>query len=355
VSRPLLFAEVPCFYAAVEIARDPSLAGRPLLVGGDPRKRGLVQAASPEALAAGVVLEMPVAEALRHCPRAKVLRTDMARYRDVSRQLFACLRRSVERIEPFGLGAAYAELGARAEPEEELARALCAAVRAELSLPLRVGIAAGKFVARLAAEEAGAEGVRRIPPGTERQFLGPLPATRLEGVGRKTAALLAELGAHTIGQVAELGRERLEEALGAHGLRVHALACAEDDLRVRGGRHPQTVSREATIREESVDRVALREHLQGLARELEAELARLALRASRITLKLRYADAATQTRSQVLATPASGAAPVLDAALRLLGRTQAGSRPLRSLGIQLSRLAPAAEADRQLDLFPPER
>ncbi len=165
MTRTVLFAEVPSFYATVEIAQDPGLAGRPVIVGGDPRKRGLVQAASAEALAAGVVPEMPTLEALALCPTARLVRTDMALYREVSRRLMACLRRGFPHLEIFGLGGAYFDVTGSPEPPERIAEALRERVRAELSLPLRVGIASGKLLARLAAEEAGADGVARVEPG----------------------------------------------------------------------------------------------------------------------------------------------------------------------------------------------
>ncbi len=347
----MLFAEVPCFYAAVEIAQDPALAGRPVVVGGNPHKRGLVQSASPEALAAGVEPEMSVLEALRLCPRARALRTNVRLYREASRGLLACMRREAGRLEPFGLGAAYLEGPASGDPEE-LAERLRERVGAELGLPLRVGIATGKFLARLAAEEAGGSGVGSIPPGTEPAFLAPLPLTRLEGVGRKTAAALAELGARTIGDVAGLGRERLEEAFGTHGLRIFSLASARDDAPLRAARHPQSLTREVTVRGEACDRAVLAEHLADLVRDLATELRRQGLAAGQVALRLRYADQVTATRSHSLGAPTAAAGEIQAAAARLLDRTQAGSRPIRTLALQLSRLAPAGEADRQLDLFP---
>ncbi len=355
MSRAILYVEVPCFYAMVELANDPELANRPVIVGGDPRKRGLVQAASPEALEAGVEPEMPMLEALQLCPRARARRTDMALYREASRRLFACLRRGFERLESFGLGAAYFELGGAGEAPEAIAARLRAQVAEELGLRLRAGIASGKFVARLAAEESGPAGVHRVAAGGEAAFLSPLPVTRLEGVGRKTAATLVTLGAHTIGDVVALGRERLEDAFGTHGLRIFALANAADDAPVRAARHPQSLSREVTVRGEALDREVLEEHLQDLARHLEAELQQQGLCAARVALKVRYVDQSTHTPSQALSAPATAAAELQGVALRLLERTQAGSRPVRVLGIQLSKLAPAAETHRQLDLFSPPR
>lgn len=352
MSRTLLFAEVPSFYATVERADDPDLGDRPVLVGGDPRKRGLVQAASLDALAAGVTLEMTMLEALEVCPRARAVRTDMKRYREVSRRLFATLRRQLPRLEPFGLGGAYFDVSGVREPDA-LAAVLRERVREELALPLRVGIASSRFLARIAAERAGAEGVHRIAPGDEASFRAALPVTRLDGVGRKTAATLAEAGARTIGDVIAMGRERLEALFGAHGLRIHETARGVGEAPVRAAAHAKSLSRESAVRGEAVDLGVLSDLLQNLARGLEEELALQGLSAGRITLKVRYADQQRITRSATLPTPTTAAAQIQRAAADLLTRTQAGSRPLRGVGIQLARLAPAQESDRQLTLFPP--
>jgi DNA polymerase-4 len=351
MSRTVLFAEVPCFYAAVERSDDPTLIGRPIIIGGNPRKRGLVQGASPEALAAGVSLDQPVIDALQHCPEARAIRTNMRRYREVSRQLQACLRRVFDQLEPFGLGAAYFDLtGSRNEPEE-IALRLQAMVDEELGLAVRAGIASGKLQARMAAEEAGWSGCLRVEPGQEAAFLGPLLVTRLEGVGEKTAASLAELGVTRIGELLEIGRERLQELLGTHGLRIHTHATGIDERPVRGASHPQSVSREVTV-EGSVDQAVLSDQLEELAQRLEAELRSQGLSTARITLKARFVDRSMTSRSQTLTSSIGSAAAIHQVALRLLDRTQAGERPVRGLGIQLARLQRDTEVDRQLDLFP---
>ena len=353
MARCVLYAEVPGFYAAVARADDPSLADRPVLVGGDPRKRGRVQAATDDALAAGVTLEMPMLEALRLCPRARAVRTDMARYREVSRRLFAVLREVEPKLEAFGLSACYADLGARPDAPEALAERALAAVDEALGLPLRVGLGDGKFLARLAAGEVpAARGILRVPEGGERAFLDPLPAERLDGVGRKTAAALAELGARTIADVLALGRDRLQTEFGPHGIRIHACAARELEEPVRAVRHPKSVSRESTLRGDPPDMAVFGELLAGLAQQLEEELARLGLAAGRVAVKVRFSDHGTTTRSATLPRPSAAAADLHAVAGRLLDRTQAGARPVRGLGIQLSLLAPAGEADRQLDLFP---
>jgi DNA polymerase-4 len=351
LSRAILFAEVPCFYAAVERSDDPALAERPIIIGGDPRKRGLVQAASPEAIAAGVTLDQPVLDALKLCPEARALRTNMHRYREVSRRLFVCLRSGFDRLEPFGLGAAYFDVTGTADSPEDIAAGLESIAADELGLPLRVGIASGKFLARLAAEEAGWSGFHRVEIGRETEFLDSFPVTRLEGVGEKTASTLAELGVFRIGQLTQIDRKSLQDALGTHGLRIHAYAAGQDDRPVRAASHSETLSREATV-EESLDLGALSSQLEELAQRLEVELRSQGLSAARVALKVRFADRATTTRSRTLDAPIASTSEIHQIAAQLLARTQAGSRPARGLGIQLGRLQRDTDTDRQLDLFP---
>jgi len=352
----LLYADVPAFYAEVERAANPGLGDRPVIVGGDPRKRGLVQSATPDAVAAGVAVGMTVIDALERCARARVLRTAMPRYREMDKRLRGCLARSALRLEPAGLGAAYLEaLDAQPTTLEALARSLREAVASELRLPLRVGAGPVKFIAKLAAEEAGEARFLCVAPSRVAAFLAPLPVARLPGVGPNTAARLAELGAATVGQLVALGRGPIERQLGNHGLAILAGALGHGDDRVRAASHPQTLSQETTLRESELDRGALAEQLRAIAERLERALALEGLVAQRLALKVRYADGERITRSRSLEQGIASAAELLEAGLDLLGRTQAGTRPLRLLGLAASGLARPGRDDRQLPLFPPER
>jgi DNA polymerase-4 len=347
-----MYVEVPAFYAEVERAHDPALAERAVIVGGDPRKRGLVQAGTPDAIAAGVRVGMPMLQALGLCPRARSVRTNMPRYREASARLRATLRLVVDRLEPAGLEAAYLDPSGVEAPVEELAGRLARLVRDELGLPLRVGIAPVKFLARLAAEEAGPEGMRGVPPEEVGRFLHPLPVERLPGVGPRTAQRLAELGARTAGEVLRLGKERLEAELGNHGLAILAYAEGRDPSRLRAAGHPRSVSQEFTFDAAQVDRGVLTERLQALAQSLEAALRRDSLAARRVLLKVRYADLQTTTRSQSVPRPLASAPEILVVASELLERTHAGVRPVRLLGLSLSALQRIRPRDeRQLDLF----
>lgn len=351
----VLYAEVPGFYAEVERRADPALASRPVIVGGDPRKGGLVQAATADARAAGVREKMPVLEALELCPHARALLTDLRRYRDAAAQLRACLRRGTERLEPAGLGAAYLAPPPRANAVAGLAAELCRSVRERLGLPLRVGAAPVKFVAKLAAEEAGDAGVRVVAPEQVKAFLAPLEVARLPGVGPNTQGRLAALGVRTVGDLAALAEGELEAALGQHGLAILAAARGEGDHVIRGASHPQTLSQESTLENEELDRRALAERLEQIAERLERALRLEGLAARRIALKVRYADhAETTTRSRTLPRTVRSAADLHRLGLELLGRTQAGVRPVRLLGLAAGGLVPEGRDERQLELFPTE-
>lgn len=350
----LLYAAVPDFYAEAERAASSALTSRPVIVGGNPRKRGLVQSATADARAAGVAVGMSVVEALEHCPEARALRTDMRRYREVASHLRACFRRFTDRVEPAGLEAAFLEPARSDQPVDALARALRERVGKELRLPLRVGIAPVKFLAKLAAEASGNEGVLRIETEDVADFLAPLPVTRLPGVGARTAAKLAELSVNTVGELAGLRRAVLEEHLGNHGLAILGYAQGRDETRLRAMPHPRSLSQELTLDADELDRAVIQERVLALAQRLESGLAVERLAAKRVTLKIRYADQEQTTRSCTLVRPVSTASDLARLASELLERTQAGMRPIRLLGLAVASLVRSRRDDRQLDLFSPQ-
>jgi DNA polymerase-4 len=346
----IVFVEVPGFYAEVERLRDASLRGQPVVVGGDPRKRGLVQSASREALAAGVEPGMSMQEALARCPAARPVKTDMAHYREVSGRLRACFRGEVEAVEPVALESAFIEVPPGGEDPEEIGVRLIARVAEILGLPLRVGIASAKFLARLAAEEAGPGGCFRVSPRRESEFLAPLSVARLPGVGPKTLGTLAQVGVRTVGELVELDRDALERELGNHGLRIRELALGRVDSTVRGHRHPHSLSREQTFHPPEVDVGELWECLQRLCQLLGEGLQEQGLCARRVGIKLRFDDQQATTRSRTVPTPVSTAGEIFPVTVGLLDRTQAGMRGVRLLGVNVAGLGPRP-ADRQLDLF----
>jgi len=346
----VLYAEVPHFYAEFERSSDPALADRPVVVGGDPRKRGLVQSATADALAVGVEVGMPVLEALQRC-HGVARRTNMRAYREASSRLRACFRTATTRVEPAGLEAAYLDPAGGSRGSDDLAHELQAQVRASLRLPLRVGIAPVKFLARLAAEDAGLSGVRRIDGSEMRAFLAPLPVARLPGVGPNTEAALAELGLVTVGDLVGTSAVTIEERLGNHGLTILTAAQGQGESRVRASPHPRSLSQEVTLDRGEVDLGVLGEQLVGLAGHLEASLRLEHLVAQRVVLKVRYLDGETITRSCTLTHAVFESTELHPLARQLLARTQAGERPVRLIGLGVGRLARLRVDERQLPLF----
>jgi DNA polymerase-4 len=346
----ILFAEVPNFYAEVEANRDPTLRGRPIVVGGDPKKRGLVQSASRVACASGVVAGMSMQDALSRCPEAVPVKTDMKIYREVSGKLRGCLRAELSAVEPVSLEAAFLDAAMSHEDPEAIAGRLVERVRDALGLPLHVGIATMRFLARLAAQEAPPGATFRIRPGDEAAFLGPLSVGRLPGVGPKTEESLARMGASTISDLLRLDRSRLERELGNHGLRILELAAGQGDSRVRGHGHPHSLSREQTFRHPETDRSEMWSCLGKLAGLLADALQEQGLCGRRVTLKVRFDDQQTTTRSLTLQTPVSTTAEIYPVTVTLLERTESGARGVRLLGVSVLGLGTRPD-DRQLELF----
>ena len=201
------------------------------------------------------------------------------------------------------------------------------------------------------AEESGPADVGCVRPGEVRRFLDPLPVERLPGVGPRTRETLLGLGAARVEDLLKLGQRRLEEALGNHGRAVFALAQGSDESRVRPAPHPRTVSHESTLATPEIDRGALEARLAELAVNVEATLARERLAAKRLVLKVRYADHEETTRSRTVTHPLDRAPELLRLASDLLTRTQAGTRPIRGLGLTASSLVRVRRDARQLDLF----
>jgi DNA polymerase-4 len=349
----IAFAEVPDFYAEVERRRATGLAGRALLVGGNPAKRGRVQSASREARADGVEPGMAMEDALARCPRAVRLPTDMPHYREAQRALALCLRRRIDAFEPVGLGGAFLDASRLPGGPDDGAASLVAAVRAELGLPLRVGIGPTRLLARLVASRIDGEGVRWIRAAETAAFVAPLPVGCLPRIGRKAEARLAELGARTIGELRSLGDAVLERELGPRARVLQELTGSGDRAPLRTGGAPMSMSREETLPlEPAAGQEALIACLERLAGALERRLVRHGLLAGRLALRVRFDDQRTVTRSVTLGEPTDDAAALQARARDLLERAGLRGRSVRRLGLTVAGLVAAGRPDPQLELFP---
>jgi len=247
--RQILHADMDAFYAAVEQRDDPALRGRPVVVGGS-SARGVVAAASYEARAFGVHSAMPSAQARKLCPQAIFVRGDPGKYARESRRIFEIFGRFTPLVEGLSLDEAFLDLTGTERllgPPLEVARALRAAVRAETGLAVSVGLAPVKLVAKIASDLAKPDGLLCVPPDGLRDFLEPLPAGRIWGVGPVAQRRLAARGLHTIGDLARAPDALLREALGGWGPIAARLARGEDAREVEPYREPKSYGEENTF------------------------------------------------------------------------------------------------------------
>ena len=348
----IVFILVPGLYAAVEQADDPALRGRPVIVGGDPAKRGSVTGASREARARGVEEGMEMSRALQLCPDAILRRTRLKHYRERVAELRELLRADCERLEELGLDGTFLEL---ASPADGLAHAaeLCVRLQAEFGLPAVAGIAPTRFVAVLAARHAGPGGIRRVSEAEVEDFLAPFPVDEIWGLGPATAQRLAEHGVRTIAELRAVDPARLAELTGARAAAILEYARGADRGRLAPKPRSRTLSQEQTLLEPSTDLRAISESLAQLAERLGATLSRERRAARSVTLVVSYLDGTRASRTLSLDGPTGEPRELADAAVALLARTHAGARAIRRLRLALAgleRLTPGTEG-RQLRLF----
>jgi DNA polymerase-4 len=340
------------FYASIEQRDRPELRGRPVVVGADPRGRGVVSAASYEARVFGVRSAMPISRAARLCPHAAFLPVDMPRYAAVSDQVMALLGRCSPLVEPVSIDEAFLDLTGTASvlgPPLDAVRAIKARIREETGLTASAGLATNKFVSKVASDLDKPDGLVHVPPGTEAVFLAPLRVERLWGVGRVTARHLAELGIETIGQLQVLPRAALAARFGDHADGLLALAHGRDARPVEPGHAPKSMGAETTFARDCRDVGRLEATLRGHAERVARELRAAGLAAARVTLKLRFADFRTITRSR-LGDPTQDGLALYRRAHGLLAREPLG-QAVRLIGLSASALGPPAAG--QLALLDP--
>jgi DNA polymerase-4 len=337
----ILHADLDAFYASVEVLKDPSLAGRPLLVGGT-GARGVVTSASYEARAFGCRNAMPMARARRLCPQAVAIPPDFAAYRRWSAVVMRLFSSITPLVEPLALDEAFLDVrGARAlfGDAVAVARLLRARVREEAGLALTVGVAATKFMAKLASTRGKPDGLLVLPPGRALEFLHPLPVAALWGAGQATIEVLARYGLRTVGDVAATPRATLERALGpAAGAQLHELAWARDDREVVPFEAPKSVGSEETFATDIDDPGALARELLRCCVRVGRRLREAGLAGRTVTLKLRFADFRTITRGRTLAVAIDTDTDLHEVAAELLARLQLGRAPVRLVGVTVSNL-----------------
>jgi DNA polymerase IV len=346
----VLHADLDSFYASVEQRDDPSLLGRPVIVG-----PGVVLAASYEAKACGVSSGMGAGRARRLCPAAVVVRCRMEVYSAASKAVFAIFEDTAPVVEALSIDEAFLDVRGMehfAGTAVEIARRLRLRVREEVGLPISVGVARTKFLAKVASAVAKPDGLLLVPPGGELEFLHPLPVERLWGVGPMTAARLHDAGLRTVGQVAELAEGVLVDLLGrASGRHLHALANNRDPRRVETRRRRRSIGAQHALGRRSRSPEAVDATLVALVDRVTGRLRKAHRMCRTVVLRLRFSDFSRATRSHTLREATDRTDAVLVAVRQLLAAAQPTfeHRGITLVGVALSNLEDAGPGQLTLD------
>ncbi len=343
---PLIVAhlDLDAFFAAVEELESPDLAGRPLVVGGDPRGRGVVATANYAARRFGVGSAMSCAEALRRCPQAVFVPPRMSVYRDYSDEVWSIVRNVVPTVEQAGIDEGYLDLGEVApgfDDARALAEAVQAVVRARTRLSCSIGLATSKVVAKIASDRRKPGGLTVVRPGREATFLAPFPVRTLPGVGPRAEERLAEAGIETIGQIARLDDDSLRRvAPGKMGRVLRDRARGVDPRELEVSTERISISHEETFPHDLNDRERLHDELRRMAGRVAAHLRDRGQTARTVTTKLRYPDFSIRTRSTSLPAGTDDGDRIGDLSCGLLDRAlRDRPGPLRLVGVGVSGLA----------------
>ena len=340
-ARSIVLVDLDAFYASVEVLEEPKLAGKPLLIGGSPTGRGVVAAASYEARSFGCHSAMPMARAVRLCPEAVVLRPRFSLYREYSKRVMEVLRRESPLVEQMSIDEAYVELTPMASTVEEaegLAHRMQGRIRVELGLPNSVGLAANKMVAKVACETGKPSGFVVVRPGTEAAFLAALDVRVLPGIGPRSTARLKAQGLDTLGQMAAASVGVLTSTLGPWGASLQRRAAGEDASPVRTEHETKSISAEETFEVDVDDEYALKEELTRMAARLAGSLERKGMVGRTVTLKLRFADFTTVTRSTSRERATADSGVIHEEAVRLLEANWRPGAPVRLIGVGVSNM-----------------
>ena len=335
-TRRIIHLDMDAFYASVEQRDDPSLRGKPVAVGGSPQGRGVVAACSYEARKFGVRSAMPMARAVRLCPDLVIVRPDFAKYRAASQRVMAILRECTPLVEPLSLDEAYLDVTENrwGEPlATVVAKKLKSSIFEQTRLTASAGVAPNKFLAKIASGWRKPDGLTVIAPERVERFLRELPVEALWGVGPVTARKLRAVGIEKLVDVRAVDEHQLAKTVGSLAGWLKRLAYGDDPREVKPNRPWKSLSTETTYPEDLERCAEMRAEVERLAGRVAASLEKKKLLARTVTLKLRYADFTTVTRSHTAAAPTRAAGELAARALALLERTEAARRPVRLLGV----------------------
>ena len=349
--RKIIHVDMDAFYASVEQRDDPTLQTKPVVVGGKPNSRGVVCAASYEARKFGIHSAMPMAEAFRRCPHAVFLPVNMPKYHDVSLKIRQIFMTYTPIVEPLSLDEAFLDVTGSTSlfgSANTIGLTIKQRIQQELNLTASVGVASNKFLAKLASDLQKPDGFVVVQPNRIQAFLDPLSVERIWGVGKKTAEQLHKLNIKTVRDLRRLELGYLTQLFGVLGSQLYQLAQGIDDRPVESERVAKSIGRETTFATNIVDRDLLETELLKIAVDVGRRLRKEALRGKTITVKVRYDDFRTVSRSHTL-SQATDLDDVIFKESCNLFREISLKQPLRLIGLSLHNLTD--KLDRQISLF----
>jgi DNA polymerase IV len=358
MSRTILHVDMDAFYASVEQRDRPEYRGHPVIVGSDPKDgkgRGIVATCSYEARKFGVHSAQPISQAWRLCPKGIYVRPDMGKYSRVSLRVMEILLQFTDMLEQVSIDEAFLDVTGSEKllgTGVEIARKIKSRINSELGLTASVGVAANKFVAKVASDLKKPDGLVVVMPGSEKEFLAPLDIRRLWGVGTKTEAVLKMIGLNKIGQIAALPHSEMTARMGKSGAHLWQLSQGIDDRPVESEEGCKSIGHEVTFDVDAGDLALLERTLLDLSERVAQRLRSNGFRARTIAIKFRESDFSTYTRRITLSEQVDTTEKIFPEALKLLKSLFRNGILVRLIGVSASNLE-AHKGDTQMPLFAP--
>jgi len=355
-SKHIIHLDMDAFYPSVEVLDNPALKGKPVIVGGS-KERGVVSSASYEARKFGIHSAQPIAKAKRLCPGGIFLPVRMSRYQEISKQVFKIFHRFTPLVEPISIDEAFLDVTDSIRlfgQPGNIAKKIKQIILTETGLTISAGVAPSKFVAKIASDIDKPDGLTVVHPDDVRDFLDPLPVKKMWGVGKVSQRLLSRLNIHNFRDLRQTPVKVLEKKFGKHGVKIHLLAMGVDERDVIPDHDVKSIGHEQTFLQDIISLDTVQKELLALGSKVARRMRQKGLKGKTITLKVKYSDFVQITRSVTLPKSIDDGSEIYSVACRLLEKTGVTKKPVRLLGISLSRLS-CLGTGTQLSLFDQDR
>lgn len=341
--RVILHVDMDSFYASAEKARNPSLQGKPLIVGADPKGRGVVVACSYEARKFGVKSGMPISRAYKFCPEGIYLRPDFPYYNQLSSEVMDLLREFSSRFEQASIDEAYMDISDKVSDYNDIENYITKikkALKSDFNLTCSVGAAVNKSIAKIASDMKKPDGLTMVKPEESMKFLAPLPVSKISGVGTKTEEVLEQMGIKTTGELAKIDGKQLVKIFGKNGVWLWGIANALERVEVQEIMERKSISHEFTFQEDTSDASLIQKTLNDLIGKVHRRLMEDGLYFRTVGIKVRYGNFATFVREKSYKDYTADREVIINMASSLFKEFQKSEEKIRLLGVRLTNLKP---------------